>query len=525
MYSEFNLLNNPSNSSAEEIRQLQTFFAKQPAPGIWIRNQPYTVGDNIFRLGHTVIGRCRKEGKTGFRYEIIDCVHLIAKGANGTKICPVIGTLALEKQKISQDKARVVKIQSLRGPNSLKFLESEYEISKLMKYLAIKKPVIDKSISLCSYTILKRLPGEELLSILDDNRQKKNTLTSSQRLKIINCLLEALKSIKDLGVIHRDLKPENVMGYLKDETVTLYIIDFGLSLFANKTDNNEFGTAGYIAPEIIARQNADYKSDVFSLGIVIYLILGGKVKHKIRQDFISNGSYFDYEELFMDIDDLQEDKKRKLFSLIKAMVNPSLEERISVERALFLFRAIYFDDNGLASDMLKIYIKLYLYRDQLYKHTGDLKKIRYSKPSIILEFETEIRNLLTEMNNFEPVAVDSYGFLMERYENFLHHYHEFAYQYNKKYPFLLEATQQCQSWLHELANLQTKITEEYHKLVTTIYKKESSTNYQESCSRFKALNPRSVFSQNRNGLFQRNASQPSPTTCSLSPEFTGASLI
>lgn len=86
-------------------------------------------------------------------------------------------------------------------------------------------------------------------------------------------------------IMHRDLKPENMI--LKDKSKlidsTLKIIDFGL---ATKIDEEEYlfkrcGTPGYVAPEIInapSNENIHYttKCDVFSAGIILYILLTGK---------------------------------------------------------------------------------------------------------------------------------------------------------------------------------------------------------------------------------------------------------
>lgn len=97
-------------------------------------------------------------------------------------------------------------------------------------------------------------------------------------------LLLSLDFMNQMSIIHRDLKPENVLLNSKDTGVyDVRIADFG---FAIKADSKELGieieedvicgTPGYIAPEALAGDGFTYKSDIFSLGSILYNILSLK---------------------------------------------------------------------------------------------------------------------------------------------------------------------------------------------------------------------------------------------------------
>lgn len=77
------------------------------------------------------------------------------------------------------------------------------------------------------------------------------------------------------GVIHRDLKPENIL--LRDDV--LKIADFG---FAKHSENNSFlrtivGTPAYMAPQILNEEKYTYKCDIWSLGVITYEMMVGKI--------------------------------------------------------------------------------------------------------------------------------------------------------------------------------------------------------------------------------------------------------
>ena len=88
----------------------------------------------------------------------------------------------------------------------------------------------------------------------------------------------ALEYSHSLGVIHRDIKPENIM-LLPGSTVDVKVMDFGLALHAaeNRMTKTEMlvGTMAYLSPEQVGGSEVDVRSDLYSLGAVIYEALSG----------------------------------------------------------------------------------------------------------------------------------------------------------------------------------------------------------------------------------------------------------
>ena len=87
-------------------------------------------------------------------------------------------------------------------------------------------------------------------------------------------LLKSLSYIHSKNVLHRDLKPENLI--LKSENLyDICVADFGLADYYDVTGNYQFkrcGTPGYVAPEVLADSNYDFKIDVFSAGVIMFLM-------------------------------------------------------------------------------------------------------------------------------------------------------------------------------------------------------------------------------------------------------------
>ena len=107
------------------------------------------------------------------------------------------------------------------------------------------------------------------------HNMKKKSRINEERLKfIVAWCVAALEYMHSNGVIHRDIKPENMI-FGKDGYVR--ITDFGIStIWTPENWNETSGTPGYMAPEVMAKQNHGIAVDYYGLGIVCYEIIMGK---------------------------------------------------------------------------------------------------------------------------------------------------------------------------------------------------------------------------------------------------------
>ena len=118
--------------------------------------------------------------------------------------------------------------------------------------------------------------GQELFEAI----QSMHRFDERQAAGIIKEILLAVSYCHSKNVSHRDLKPENILIEIKNQQITLKVIDFGTSHhYAPGKGNNKmtqlYGTPYYIAPEVL---NHDYteKCDIWSIGIILYILLSGK---------------------------------------------------------------------------------------------------------------------------------------------------------------------------------------------------------------------------------------------------------
>ncbi len=130
-----------------------------------------------------------------------------------------------------------------------------------------------------SYFVMEYLDGLSLHEALQETPQ----MTIEQVLKIIQQCCDALAAAHNADIVHRDLKPENIFLVNRHgRSDFIKILDFGIAKVARETGRLTrtgmvFGTPQYMSPEQAAGTNVDWRTDVYSLGIIMYEMLCGHV--------------------------------------------------------------------------------------------------------------------------------------------------------------------------------------------------------------------------------------------------------
>ena len=131
------------------------------------------------------------------------------------------------------------------------------------------------------YMVMEWCEGRPLRRILDESRNiDEGRIPYDRALGIAKGVLQALAYIHANGVAHRDLKPENI---LVDDNDNIKLIDFGIAgdtasrrlTYANFT--TALGTPDYISPEQVKGKRGDGRSDIYSMGVILYEMLTGKL--------------------------------------------------------------------------------------------------------------------------------------------------------------------------------------------------------------------------------------------------------
>lgn len=130
------------------------------------------------------------------------------------------------------------------------------------------------------YIVMELIDGITLKQYL----QKKSVLDPAEVLDFTIQTAKALEHAHSKGIIHRDIKPQNIM-LLKDGMIK--VADFGIASLENTVEENNGETVGsvhYIAPEQARGEAPDARSDIYSLGIVMYEMLTGRIPYVGNSD-------------------------------------------------------------------------------------------------------------------------------------------------------------------------------------------------------------------------------------------------
>jgi len=125
------------------------------------------------------------------------------------------------------------------------------------------------------YMVMEWCEGRLLRQIMDEGK-----MPHDRAIRIAVAVLDALDYIHANGVVHRDLKPENIMV---DEHDNVKLIDFGIAsdsaarrlTYANFTAT--LGTPNYISPEQVKGKRGDGRSDIYSMGVILYEMLTARL--------------------------------------------------------------------------------------------------------------------------------------------------------------------------------------------------------------------------------------------------------
>src|SRR5271156_2594085 len=122
-----------------------------------------------------------------------------------------------------------------------------------------------------AYTSMEFVEGESLRSVL-------NRFGGLPQRKAVNLALQICSGLKEAhaqGIVHRDLKPENIMI---DAQGNVKIMDFGIARSmeaVTRLTGSMVGTPAYMAPEQVGGKPVDYRTDIYSLGLIMYEVFTG----------------------------------------------------------------------------------------------------------------------------------------------------------------------------------------------------------------------------------------------------------
>ncbi len=149
------------------------------------------------------------------------------------------------------------------------------------------------------FIVTELVRGGELF----DRIVSKSYYTEKEARDLIRVFLETMKYLHEKGIVHRDIKPENLLLRSEDDDTDIALADFGFAKRVVELNDKEdaCGTPNYVAPEILRGDTYGCEVDIWSMGVVCYILLAGYApfyedNQKKLFEKIKKGRYHFHEE-------------------------------------------------------------------------------------------------------------------------------------------------------------------------------------------------------------------------------------
>ena len=271
--------------------------------------------------------------------EIYDVKHKLGKGKFG------LVKLGIDK-KTGQKVAIKIMNKNSMDSSDLELVRTEIEILKVCQHPNIIRlyNVFENADYL--YIIMEYCSGGDLFTYLEKREFK---VPEKRASTIIHQMATAVYYMHSFGVVHRDLKPENVLMINSDDNSDIRILDFGLSKILGPYEkcDEPYGTLTYCAPEIIVDEPYAKAVDLWSLGIMTYLMVSGKLPFN-SEDENEIARQVVYDEPNYDRNPVWKKISSECVDFIKRLLEKDQNKRMTIKELLEHKWIKKYDENKLS---------------------------------------------------------------------------------------------------------------------------------------------------------------------------------
>ena len=278
---------------------------------------------------------------TGFinLLEIYEVKHKIGSGKFG------VVKLGINKKTGENVAIKIMKKSSMDS-SDLELVRTEIEILKICQHPNIIRLIQVFENSDYLYIITEYCSGGDFFSYLTDRDYK---LKEKRASNIIHQMATAVYYMHSFGVVHRDLKPENVLMVNNDENSDIRILDFGLSKILGPYEkcNEPYGTLTFCAPEIIINEPYCKSVDLWSLGVITYLMVTGKLpfasdkENEIARQIVYDEPDFNKNRTWKNI-------SQECLDFVKRLLEKDQDKRMNIKEVLEHKWIKMYDENKLS---------------------------------------------------------------------------------------------------------------------------------------------------------------------------------
>src|ERR1700733_664498 len=222
-------------------------------------------GDAILQVGDVL----------GGRYEIL---KMLGQGGMGAVY------KALDREVDRFVALKLIRPELASNPSILARFKQELVLSQQVTHRNVIRIYDLGDADGLKFITMEFVEGQDLRTLIIESTK----FSPEEAVEIVRQVCAALEAAHDAGIIHRDLKPQNIM---KDSTGRILLMDFGLARTLDSDHMTQtgalVGTMDYMSPEQALGKDLDQRSDLFTLGLILYELLTGATPFKAESAIAS----------------------------------------------------------------------------------------------------------------------------------------------------------------------------------------------------------------------------------------------
>lgn len=212
------------------------------------------------------------------RYEIL---NLLGRGGMGSVY------RALDRSLHKEVAVKLLREDFVSRPDLRQLFLQEAEVAAQLEHPGIVPVYHVSGEGNLLFLVMELIPGGNLAELMASLRRKRQWLPVSEAVEIVRQIALALQYAHDHGILHRDIKPGNVMLRNRAYAGLDYqpvVTDLGLAKVVDQSIASSplMGTLAYMSPEQVLAQDLDGRTDIYSLGLLLYELLVGKLPFRIN---------------------------------------------------------------------------------------------------------------------------------------------------------------------------------------------------------------------------------------------------
>ena len=246
----------------------------------------------------------------------------------------IFGSVKLGVEKKTKERVAIKIIKKKKAkPSDIELVRTEIDIMKLCHHPNVVHLLDHFENAEYIFIVMEYIRGGRLTDYM---KEKKFHFTEKRVAEIIYEIALGVKYLHKYGIIHRDLKPDNIMLTESNDKGHIKIMDFGLSKILGKKEKTSdgFGTLTFVSPEVLIRKPYNKEIDIWSIGVILYLILSGDLpfddeeddEQKIANSIVFNEVEFPSKKFG--------NKSKEVIELIKRCLTKEPKDRIKIDEII-----------------------------------------------------------------------------------------------------------------------------------------------------------------------------------------------